>query len=387
MPGRAQSRLEPGNPLPPARYDARWQSVAPPGFPMSACSLDDPFLSAVARGLPRHGVWQAPAVIGVSGGADSTALLVALVAVAPGAEAAAGLIVTHGEHDLRPEASADRDAVAALARRLGLRFVSRQLKVRGAGHPRGEGIEARARRLRYRFFADVARETGSRHVIVAHTADDQAETVLQRILRGTGPAGMAGMAAARQLCEGVALIRPLLAIRRQQVREWLLAIGQRWCEDATNRDTHYARNFLRHEILSRCADGAFPAATEAIVRLGRQAAQVSAALASAAGYILDRHAACHADGAIEIDTTPLAMLDRHLVAEVMAMLWRREGWPRRDMTARHYERLVDMLQAVAAEKAIPRTEFPGGVAAAAAARRRLVLRRQPIPYDVISTRL
>lgn len=354
---------------------------------MAAISLDDPFLVAVAAGLPPHGLWQAPAVIGVSGGADSTALLLALVALAPDAAAAAKLIVAHAEYDLRPEAAADRDAVATLARRLGLRFVTRQLRVGGAGHPGGEGLEARARRLRYDFFEEVARETGSRHVIIAHTADDQAETILQRILRGTGPAGLAGMSAARQLCDGIALIRPLLAIRRRQVREWLLATGQRWCEDATNRDTHYARNFLRQEVIGRCAAGPFPVAVEAIVRLGDQAARVSAALASAAEYLLDRHATCHANGAIAIDTTPFASLDRHLVAEVMAMLWRREGWPRRDMTARHYERLVDMVRAVADEKAIPRAEFPGGVAAVASARRRLVIQRQPIPYEVISTRL
>lgn len=359
----------------------------PPGFAMATFSRNDPFVSAVAAGLPPHGVWQAPAVIGVSGGADSTALLLALVSLAPDAAAAARLIVAHGEHDLRPEASADRDAVAALARRLGLRFVTRQLKVGGAGHPGGEGLEARARRLRYQFFEEVARETGSRHVIIAHTADDQAETILQRILRGTGPAGLAGMSAARQLCDGIALIRPLLGIRRQQVRDWLLATGQPWCEDATNRDTRYARNFLRHEIIDRCAEGPFPAATMAIVQLGRQAAQGSAALASAAEYLLDRHATCHANGAVAIDTTPFASLDGHLVAEVMAMLWRREGWPRRDMTARHYERLVDMVRAVADERAISRAEFPGGVAAVASARRRLVMWRQPIAYDVISTRL
>lgn len=354
---------------------------------MAAFPLNDPFLVAVAAGLPRHGLWQAPAVVGVSGGADSTALLVALAALAPDAAAAARLIVAHAEYDLRPEAAADRDAVAALAQRLGLRCVTRRLQVSGAGHPRGEGLEARARRLRYHFLEEVARETGSRHVILAHTADDQAETILQRILRGTGLAGLAGMAAARQLCEGIAVIRPLLAIRRQPVREWLLAIEQSWCEDATNRDTHYARNFLRHEIIGRCAEGPFPVAAEAIVRLGNQAARVSTALASAAEYLLDRHAACHADEAIAIDTAALGALDRHLVAEVMARLWRREGWPRRDMTAEHYERLVDMVQAIAAEKAIPRSEFPGGVTACAAARRRLLIRRQAISYDVISTRL
>jgi tRNA(Ile)-lysidine synthase len=347
----------------------------------------DRFLPAVEAGLPRHGFWQAPAVIGVSGGADSTALLLALVALAPDVEAGAGLVVAHAEYDLRPEAAVDRDAVAALAGRLGLRFVTQRLGVSGAGHPRGEGMEARARRLRYRFFEEVARETGGRHVAVAHTADDQAETILHRILRGTGPAGMAGMAAARQLCEGVALIRPLLTIRRQWVRDWLLANGQRWCEDATNRDTRYARNFLRHEIIRRCEEGPYPAATEAVGRLAEQVGALSTALASAADLLLDRHGTRLPEGALAIDAAALAPLDRHLLGEVLAAMWRREGWPRRDMAARHYQRLVAMLQAVADERDVPRVEFPGGVAAEAAPRRRLVISRQSIPYDVISTRL
>lgn len=354
---------------------------------MSASICHDPFLSAVHAGLPRHAWWQAPAVIGVSGGADSTALALALVALAPDPETAARLVVAHAEYDLRPDAAADREFVAALAGRLGTRFVTCRLEVRGAGYPRGEGVEARARRLRYRFFEDVARDTGSRHVAVAHTADDQAETILHRILRGTGPAGVVGMVAARQLCEGVALVRPFLAIRRQQVRDWLLANEQRWCEDATNHDTRHARNFLRHEIISRCVQGPYPAATAAIGRLGDHMAKLAKAMASAAECLLDRHGTRLPDGAIVIDCASLAPLDRHLVAEVMASLWRREGWPRRDMTARHYERLVDMVRGVAAEGGSPRIDYPGGVAAIATNRRSLIIARQPTAYDDISTRL
>jgi tRNA(Ile)-lysidine synthase len=352
---------------------------------MTAFVSNSPFLSAVQAGLPRHAVWQAPMVAGVSGGADSSALLVALVALHPAPEA--GLIVAHAEYDLRPAAAADREFVETLATGLGLRFMTRRLDVRGAGFPGGEGLEARARRLRYRFFEEVAHETGSRHVAVAHTADDQAETILHRILRGTGPVGLTGMAAARELCDGVALIRPLLAIRREQVRDWLVANNRRWCEDVTNRDTRYARNFLRHEIISRCSEGPYPSVVDAVVRLGGQSAKLSSALANAADYLLDQHAIRHSDGAITVDAAALAPLDRHLVAEVMASLWRREDWPRRDMATRHYERLVDMLRDVASRGDVSRSEFPGGVEAVAADRCRLMIRRQTAPYELISTRL
>ena len=182
--------------------------------PMMTAS-DEPLLRDLAASLPRHGFWESPVVIAVSGGADSTALVVALVRLAADhAASRSQLCVAHAEHDLRREAVADREFVAAMAARLGVRFETRLVSVRGGGWG-GEGLEARARRLRYRFLEDIAREVGARHVAVAHTADDQAETILHRALRGTGPAGLAGMAASRQLCDGVALVRPLLRFRRE----------------------------------------------------------------------------------------------------------------------------------------------------------------------------
>lgn len=309
----------------------------------------------LAAALPT-GFWTTPALVGCSGGADSVALLLGLRRIAP-VGAVHRLVVVHAEHDLRPAAAGDRAFVAELAGRLGLRLLCRRLEVRSpAAAPRGEGVEARARRLRYDFFAAAARDTGARHVAVAHTADDQAETILQRMLRGTGLAGLGGMKAARPLCEGVGLVRPLLRMRRADVRAFLVEAGETWREDESNADPRPARNFLRHEVLPRCAAGPFPAAVAGLERLGRQAELVSGALASAAGQLLDDHATRQADDTIVLRTAVLARLDPHLVAEVFAALWHREGWPRRDMTARHYAGLARMV--VAAGGA---TDLPGGV--------------------------
>ena len=325
-------------------------------------SARDRLLAGLAAGLPARGIWAAPAVVAVSGGGDSTALLLGLVALAP---PAARLVVAHAEHDLRAAAAADREFVATLAARLGLPFAWRRLAVRAADDEAGAGIEARARRLRYRFLEELAGEHGARHVLVAHTAEDQAETILHRILRGTGPAGLAGMAVARELCAGVALIRPLLAVGRSAVREYLVAEAEAWREDESNADVRFARNFLRHEILARCAAGPYPAAPAALVRLGRQAGQLAAALRSAAEHLLDAHARRRADGTIDLRTAPLVGLDPYLLAEMFAALWEREDWPRRDMTAAHYERLAALVAAVDAA-AVGITDYPGGVRVAAA---------------------
>lgn len=333
---------------------AEWENgTAMDSTTAPSSSARDRLLAGLAAGLPARGIWAAPSVVAVSGGADSTALLLGLVALAP---PSARLVVAHAEHDLRVTAAADREFVATLAARLGLPFVWRRLAVREAG----AGIEARARRLRYRFLADVAGEHGARHVLAAHTAEDQAETILHRILRGTGPAGLSGMAVARELCAGVALIRPLLAVRRSDVREYLAAEAEAWREDESNTDVRFARNFLRHEILARCAAGPYPAATAALGRLGRLAGRLAAALRGAAEHLLDAHARRRADGTIELRTAPLAALDPYLLAEVFAALWEREGWPRRDMTAAHYERLAALVRAADAAAA-GITDYPGGV--------------------------
>jgi tRNA(Ile)-lysidine synthase len=327
--------------------------------PLSAApSADrDRLLAGLAAGLPRGGIWSAPAVVAVSGGADSTALLLGLVALAP---AGARLIVAHAEHDLRTAAAVDRAFVAAIAARLGLECTVTRLAVRHRDAVGGEGLEARARRLRYRFLEDVARDHAARHVLVAHTADDQAETILHRILRGTGPAGLAGMSPARTLCEGVALLRPLLAVPREDVRAFLTAEAEAWREDESNGDVRHARNFLRHEILARCATGPYPAATAALVRLGGQVGRLAAALRSAAEHLLEIHARRHADGTVVLRTEGLVGLDPHLRAEVFVALWERQGWPRRDMTAGHYERLATMA-VTSATAAAAAADFPGGV--------------------------
>ena len=311
------------------------------------------FLDRLAAGLPAHGFWSMPVLVACSGGADSVALLLGLARLAP---VPGRLVVAHVEHDLRAAAAAaDREFVARLAARLGLPFVWRRVAVAAA--PRGgEGLEARARRLRYEFLEEAALERGARHVVVAHTADDQAETILHRLLRGTGIAGLAGMPAARQLAPGVSLLRPLVDVPRATVRAFLATAAQGWREDETNADTRLARNFVRHELLARAAAGPYPAAAAGLVRLGRQAERVAAALASAAEHLLETHARRQADGGIVVHATPLAALDPHLVAEVFVALWRREDWPRRDMTARHYAQLARLVAAGG-----PPADLPAGV--------------------------
>ena len=186
-------------------------------------------------------------LIGVSGGADSVALMHLLLE-----EGFRNLVVCHLDHGLRARAStADAKFVRQLAGKLTVECVIARVDVTARMAARSESLETAARNARLEFFADCARKFRCRRVLLAHHADDQAETVLWNLLRGSH--GLKGMHGEQALVteSGVALelIRPLLGIRRADLVAWLESHGHRWREDASNAQPIAVRNRLRHEAL------------------------------------------------------------------------------------------------------------------------------------------
>lgn len=179
----------------------------------------------------------APTLCACSGGADSTALLLALAAAEP-----ARLTAAHVVHDMRPtsEALADRDAVRDLAARLAVPFVEASASRDSAGN-----TEAQLRRSRYAALAALARQERCAFVATGHTADDQLETMVMALARGAGLRGMRGAAEHREIAEGVTLIRPLLSVTRDEAERICAAAGVEWRTDATNADTARLRAALR----------------------------------------------------------------------------------------------------------------------------------------------
>lgn len=192
----------------------------------------------------------APVLVACSGGADSSALAVALAAA--GGRSPARVVLGHVVHDLRPRAQAlaDRDATRELAARLGLEFVEAAVKVR-EGPTRRTNAEGAARAARYAALASLARREGLAFVATAHHADDQLETVLMALLRGAGPRGLAGVAESRCVAPGVRVIRPLLAagVGRADAERICRAFGWAWREDATNADRSRLRAAIRHRVV------------------------------------------------------------------------------------------------------------------------------------------
>ncbi|HXW18182.1 MAG TPA: tRNA lysidine(34) synthetase TilS [Candidatus Acidoferrales bacterium] len=213
--------------------------------------------------IRRHGMLSPGDRVGVavSGGADSVGLLRLLEDVRK--DLGLGLCVLHLNHELRgPASDADADFVARLARASGLECIAARQDVAALARAQHWNLEDAGRRARYRFFANAISQDHCNKVAVAHTADDQAETVLARILRGSGPRGIVGIHPVRG-----AIVRPLLETRRAEIREYLRAKGQEWREDATNLDASRLRARLRHDLLPRLEREFNPAIVERLASL------------------------------------------------------------------------------------------------------------------------
>ncbi|QEM68085.1 tRNA lysidine(34) synthetase TilS [Geobacter sp. FeAm09] len=199
----------------------------------------------VARTIREHGLF-APGdtvIVALSGGADSTALL-DLLSRLPGC--APRLVAAHLNHCLRgPESDRDEEFVRTLAARYRIPLECRRVDVNTYAQTERLNLEDAGRQARIAFLDELRHSWQAAAVALAHHADDQAETVLMRLLRGAGPGGLSGMS----YRNGRSFIRPLLEFSRDELVAYLTARGLTWHEDASNLDTTFLRNRIRHELL------------------------------------------------------------------------------------------------------------------------------------------
>jgi tRNA(Ile)-lysidine synthase len=184
-------------------------------------------------------------VLAVSGGPDSTALMVLVARWAKSLKRKPALLVATVDHGLRAESKAEAAGVSRLARKLGLAHRT----LRWTGIKPKTGLQQAARQARYRLLADAARKIGATHIFTAHTLDDQAETVLIRLLRGSGMTGLAAMPRVTNVPGsaegGIRLLRPLLDIPKLRLIATLKASGIGFADDPSNRDPRFTRARLR----------------------------------------------------------------------------------------------------------------------------------------------
>jgi tRNA(Ile)-lysidine synthase len=215
-------------------------------------------------------------LVAYSGGLDSTVLLHALHQV--GARAVP-LVAVHVNHGLQPDAAAWEQHCARFAERLGVRYESRSIKI-AASDPRG--VEAAAREQRYQVLAELVRPGD--HVLTAHHEEDQAETLLLNLMRGSGTAGLAGIGARQPFGEGL-LLRPLLGVPRREIEAYAAAHALEWCDDPSNADSGFDRNFLRREILPALRRR-WPAVSARLARSAELLAEANALLGELAALDL-----------------------------------------------------------------------------------------------------
>jgi len=294
----------------------------------------------VARWLPY------PTLVAVSGGPDSTALACALQRLGASSGGRPHLVIAHVNHGWRGEQSeADARSVAQLAQELGMPFLMRRSQKPDSGH--GVGWEAQARRERYRLLVEMADQVGARYVATAHTWNDQVETVLGRILRGTGVEGLAGIPRHRRLQDHITLVRPMLGVTRQQVLRYLSALGRSWQEDETNRDERFLRGYLRVTLLPTIRQRFGARAEKSLARLARDAAAWRRLLDP---VIEQRRMECLVEcgpDEVVLRANALAALPALLCRLVLRRQWQLQGWPERNMTRRAWVHLGRICRASA----------------------------------------
>ncbi|SFL61196.1 tRNA lysidine(34) synthetase TilS [Methylorubrum salsuginis] len=309
---------------------------------MSSTDLESRLARALAPFLERA---TAPVLLAVSGGPDSTALMHAAARLG----APEGLFLATVDHGLRAGSAEEAADVGRLADKLGLPHA-----VLTWDAPRREGrVQAEARAARYRLLAHHAKGIGADRILTAHTRDDQAETVLMRLLAGSGPAGLAGMRSERMIGEGLRLLRPFLALPKADLVAYCTAHGLPFVRDPSNADERFARARLRRLLPLLEGEGLSP---DRLARLAARIARNEAALASRAATVLAEVCLAREGEGLILDGSRLAREPEAIVLRVLdAALGQDDAAPPRRLERLEALVLDGILPALARGEALRRT--------------------------------
>lgn len=214
-------------------------------------------------------------LLAVSGGADSMALMYAVCALKRQGVFSSELLCAHINHQLRGKGShLDEAFVLGRAMKLNLPITTRRVDVRGFARANKLSIETAARQLRIESLLDIARHNNCGCIATGHQKNDNAETILQRLARGTGFRGLAGIWPNRVLDDGIRFVRPLLCVTRDEVVQYLEQQNLNWCTDHTNADCTYRRNYIRHRLLPALQQGCTASIVEHLAQLAQSACRL-----------------------------------------------------------------------------------------------------------------
>ena len=296
-------------------------------------------------------------VLAVSGGADSVALTRLFCDICSQQKSTGNIYIAHFNHRLRgAQSDEDYRFVEALTKELGCSFFG--MRATNEGSLEDSAVEESARNLRYDFFKSVANQTGSRFVVTAHHADDQVETVIHRIARGTSVAGLAGIPRERLLDAHTTIVRPLLSATRSQLRKYLEHLGQEFRRDHTNEMLNATRNRIRLNVLPALREQVHLAADQSILRLAQSASEYQQLL-------LDVALPCLADSCkfatnkIVVLTDALSKQRPLVQRQVFMLCWKKMNWKTGDMSHEKWDLLRDAISSEYTELAA--FELPGAI--------------------------
>jgi len=300
-------------------------------------------------------------VVAVSGGRDSMALLHILCRLNASCGWKLRLHVAHLHHQLRKE-DADRDAafVRGFCDDHSLPCTIEKKDVTAIARNDGIGVEEVGRRERYHFFERVCLMIGAKLVALAHHADDNAETILHRILRGTGLRGLSGIPPRRAISAGsdIVVVRPLLHLRRKQIQEFVVREGIVFREDKSNESNEPMRNRIRNVVLPALAEGVNPQVHDALTRLGHQARWLEEFLGETAQRTFEALIVSRNDQTLVLNAEALARKSRIVQTEVIRLAYASFGLGEQDLAFNHLVAGVDLVTNPASGR---RVMFPCGM--------------------------
>lgn len=302
-------------------------------------------------------------IVAVSGGADSTALLLALHELKNSSKLQINICVAHLDHKLRETSSKDARWVAELAKKLGYESVTGRSQVAETARSTGDNLEQAAREARYAFLERTAKRKSANYVLTGHTMNDQAETVLLRLMRGSAGGGLGGMEHIRPLgkSKSIKLVRPLMWARRSETEAYCRLRKTEFLTDEMNADQKFARVKVRHQLLP-LMQSFNNNIVEALSRTASQLREDAAVLLNDSDALLRRAAVLdHVE-----DETATPALDVKVLANAPPAL-RRRALRQWIAGARGNTRRLEMVHLLAVEKLLEGTaggrvvELPGGL--------------------------
>jgi tRNA(Ile)-lysidine synthase len=300
------------------------------------------FEKSVAEFIDANGLFRPSGgiLVAVSGGADSTALMYVLRSLKTAGVLNADLTLAHVNHQLRGRlADEDEAFVVEQACILDLPVLTRRIAVADFAAEQKLSIETAARNLRMDALAAMAKESNCSYIAAAHHKDDNAETIMHRLLRGTAWRGLAGIWPAKKFPNGVVFVRPFLCVRREQITSYLEEFKIPWRHDHTNDEQAFTRNFIRHSLLPAIQSQTGESLIELFDRLSSGCRRYVDLLDKKVDGLWPNLVIKKEHGQIELDQKVFASAPDCLKAEIIRRALLAVGSGERDFTLEHYERL------------------------------------------------